>query len=293
MREAFATKPWLKYVLIAVIALGLVAAGIGVGRLTTPAPTPSAPTPAPTPTATPTGPNVPVYSTVMTEVAGAPGLWWGTATVTSGYTDTILGVPIGWKHTVDGAIGAAISTAASVSSLNNAKPDTAKQLDDRLLTANAQRNLRTTREQWDKTKAWFHLNDEGQPLDGSGDISTTRTLHWASYPRYAAYKVTELHSSGTDLDTVNVSAWMPLVYGVTQNENNLSPLQLEWVQLDLVMKWEDGDWRTDSFASVKTPQGSERRANLPWSTVASLLGPGWSIPADATDKPYPGVVLAR
>ena len=83
MREAFATKPWLKYVLIVVIALGLVAAGIGVGRLTTPAPTPSAPTPAPTPTATPTGPNVPVYSTVMTEVAGAPGLWWGTATVTS------------------------------------------------------------------------------------------------------------------------------------------------------------------------------------------------------------------
>ena len=67
---------------------------------------------------------MPVYSTVMTEVAGAPGLWWGTATVTSGYTDTILGVPIGWKHTVDGAIGAGVSSFVSLTSLNNAKLDT-------------------------------------------------------------------------------------------------------------------------------------------------------------------------
>ena len=292
MREAFATKPWLKYVLIAVIALGLVAAGIGVGRLTTPAPTPSAPTPAPTPTATPTGPNVPVYSTVMTEVAGAPGLWWGTATVTSGYTDTILGVPIGWKHTVDGAIGAGVSSFVSLTSLNNAKLDTSRQLDDRLLTANARQAHRTTQEYWDITKAWYHLNNEGQPLDGAGDISTSRKLYWQGYPRYAAYKVTELHSTGTDLDTVHVSVWMPTVDGVTESDD-LSPLRLQWGQMNLVMKWEDGDWRTDSFEPAQAPQGSERRANLPWATVASLLGPGWSIPADATDKPYAGVVLAR
>ena len=262
---------------------------------TTPTPAPtgvtSEPNTAPTPADSLTGADAirPTHSNVIEPVTGAPGLWRGTATVASGYGDTFLGVPILWPHTVDGAIGAAINHSASMASLDNFRPATAVQLDGRLLTQGALGTHRTTDEWWQRTKAWYHLDEGGNPLNMDDQPSPELRLYMMGYPRYAAYQVTAV---GADLSTVSVTLWMPASDGVGVGED-LSAVRLQWVKHAKVMKWEEGDWRVDAITTEQAPQGTERRPNLPWPQVRSLLGPGWSIPADATDQPYAGAVLAR
>ena len=95
-----------------------------------------------------------------------------------------------------------------------------------------------------------------------------------------------------DLTTATVAVWMPTVDGVGLGDD-LSGVRLQWAKQTIVMKWEKGDWRADAITIETAPQGGDRRSNLAHSTVRSLLGPGWSVPADSTDQPYAGAVLTR
>lgn len=229
----------------------------------------------------------PAHSNVTEAVV--PGLWRGTATVTSGYGNNILGVPIEWPKTVDGAIGAAISQTASLVTLDNSRPSTARQLDDRFLTAEGQKKYRSTEEMWRKAKAWYHLDESGTPLNADGQPAPELRLYWQGFPKYSAYRVTNV---GQNLETVTVQVWMPTVDGIGVG-NDLSALRLMWLQHTKVMRWEDGDWRTDSTDQMRAPQGPLRQPNLSYEQIRATLGTGWSIPSDGSDQPDPEAVLSK
>lgn len=231
----------------------------------------------------------PARSNVMGPVEGAPGLWRGTATVTRGNSSTVLGVPIGWPRTVDGAVAAGINHTASMASIQNVLPRTARQLDNRLLTKAAQSKYPSSAKDWERAKAWYHLDEAGNPLDMDDRPSPELRLYFMGYPRYAAYRVDGV---GENLGSVTLSVWMPMADGVASGDDT-SAVRLQWIQHTKVMRWEGGDWRCDSTESEVAPQGTKRLPNLDYPTVARLLGPGWSIPSDGTDQPYPGAVLAR
>lgn len=284
-------------------ALGVVVVVLVAALIVAQQPSPAETTPAPTTTssssASPSGSvpppsdpgdNVrPQYSNVMGPIDGAPGLWRGTATVTSGYSDDVEGVPRGWPKTIDGAAGAALTIGGMVFSLANVHPPTATEIDKRILTKSAYAKIRSTQADWDRAKAWYHLNEAGQPLNMDDEPAPELRLHWTGYARYGAYQVTEV---ADDLSTIRVLIMMPVVDGVAVGDD-LSGLRLRWFRWVTVMAWEGGDWRLQSMSQEPPPVMPTRQANQPYAVIRSALGPGWSVPSDATDQPYPGVVLAQ
>ncbi len=218
-----------------------------------------------------------------------PGLWRGTATVASGNSSTLLGVPIGWPRNVDGAVGAAINYLASTTSLDNFRPDTNLQLDKRLLTDAGYATYHNAPDTWGKVKQIFNLDDEGRPLGPDGKPAPERRLYAAGYTRYAVYQVS---AASQDLSMVNVKVAMPTVVGVGIGDD-LSSLRLRWTTVAVTMKWTGDDWRIEVMDREPLREPDVRQTNLPYSKIRELVGPGWLMPADATDQPYAGVVLAR
>ena len=279
-------------------AVGVVAVVLVVALLISQQPSPAGTSPTTTPSASPSdsappsdpGDAVrPQYSNVLGPVDGAPGLWRGTATVTTGYSGDVEGIPRGWAKTIDGAVGAALTVGAAVQSLAPIHPSTAPAIDKRILSKSIYAEYRSTQADWDRAKAWYHLNEAGQPLNMDDEPAPELRLHWTGYVRYSAYQVTEV---AEDLSTVRVLMTIPVVDGVAVG-NDLSGLRLRWFRWAGVMVWEDGDWRVQSMVQERPPELPTRQANQPFEVIRSALGPGWSVPADATNEPYPGVVLAQ
>lgn len=285
---------WRWFVGAGVVAVALVVALVVAQQ---PSPPGAAPTAAPS-TAAPSGPAPssdpgdavrPQYSNVIGPVDGVPGLWRGTATVTSGYSGDVEGVPRGWPKTIDGAAAAALTIGASAYTLASVHPSTAPKLDERLLSKSIYDEYRSTQASWERAKAWYHLNEAGEPLNMDDEPSPELRLHWTGYARYGAYQVTEV---ADDLSTVHVLTMVPIVDGVAVGDD-LSGVRLRWFRFAGVMVWEEGDWRVQRMVQEVAPEIPTRQTNQPFAVIRAALGPGWSVPADATDKPYPGVVLAR
>lgn len=231
----------------------------------------------------------PQYSNVIGEVEGVPGLWKGTATVTTGFGDEVEGVPTGWPRTVDGAIAAALTAGSTTMSLAAVHPSTAPAIDERLLSKAVYQEYRSTQETWNRAKAWYHLNEAGAPLNMDDEPSPELRLYWMGYVRYGAYQVTEVTD---DLSTIRVGVMMPVVDGVAVGDD-LSGVRLRWFKWATTMIWEDGDWRVERMVREEPPVMEDRQSNQPYAKLRTALGSGWSVPADGTDEPYAGVVLAR
>lgn len=241
--------------------------------------------PVPNPSATP-----PISTTG--EVDGVPGLWRGTATVSSGNTSTVLQLRTGWPQTVDGAVAAAVNDSAVMVSLDNLRPSTAAVLDKQTLSAHAYPTLKSPPELWEQAKAFWHLDDEGRPLgpDGRTDPALEFYLAGPGLERYSAYQVTEV---APDLTEVKVRVWMPAVDG-TGSVDDVSQVRVQWKIHALTMVWENDDWRMDAIVNEENvPQLPIHATNASAAMVREALGAGWTVPADWTDQPYPGAVITQ
>lgn len=277
--------------LIAILAVLVVALLVAVIALIRPNSTTTASSPAPAASSTnpATVDNTPPEFAGQTGwVDGAPGLWRGTATVTTGNSGQVLRFPVGWAQTIDGAVGAAINDVAQMWSIENYKPSTSAECDDRLLAKESRRKLGSTAEMWSKAKAWWGLNEEGFPVDDNGQVVPEETLYLAGFPRYAAYLV---DAAAEDLSEVTVRVWMPSVDGVG-SVDDLSNVRVQTHINVVTLVWEDGDWRIKDN-QAPSPASRGEQTNLPWAKVREILGPGWLVPADGTDQPYEGAVLTQ
>lgn len=293
-------RPLLTMALAVVIALAMVGAALlwARGRSKTPAaegPAASAtaaPAPVGTPAPTPAG-GLPINATTFQV---APELYVGSATVRTGHTSTLHGVPVGWAQTENGAIGAAMQYDAAYLSPAMLIDASRKELIDRLYTADGRENGPLTDDVVKAIREKFHLTPTNQVLEPNGTPSTTKRYIAKGMPEYGAYRVESL-SSGHPPTEVRVRVWMPGVAGVVNGTSDYSNAKLYWTDSILTMRWSGGEWKIagyDSKRSNDVPKPADQSfSNQTYQARRDILGAGWCVAPDSTEKPFDGAVMTR
>ena len=225
------------------------------------------------------------------EVDGISGLYQGTARVASGNSSSIFGVPTGWPQSIDGSVSAAMNYMGAELSLARLLPATEPQLHARTNTAaNIERHDFTQGSA--EVREQLSMNANGEVVR-NGKISADERVYVQAFPRYGVYKVLKTDRSTPTAVTVRV--WFPGVKGVG-TVDDLSNVALKWYFYDVDMLWSTqlGDWQIDDWRWLgPSYPPDQRRSNQPWAEVRKLLGPGWIVPADGTEEPYPGALLTK
>lgn len=259
---------------------------------------PASSTPEATPSPSPTDPSAALMPNTGSVV---DGLWRGTATVASGSSDAIYGIPIGWDRTYEGAVGAAMHTAAAWYALPSLVEDTATELNSRLYTGDYLKDLQT--EEFIKHRAAARkearLSDAGVVLDAQGLPSAQERFYGGGIPEYGAYKVLDVESKDGALTQVEVLVFMPVYLG-SGTDTDMSNVTLAFGGWSYVMVWDETaeDWKATSWETPSDPSDELPNADLDFSNqgfdwIREHLGPGWAVPADATEDPIPGAVMTR
>lgn len=222
----------------------------------------------------------------------APGLVMGTASVEALNQDLLYGTRIGYPRTVDGAVAAAINYDAAwhTPAMFNKSQRTA--LNQRIYTDRSRSRLGMN----DALAAAFAkqlgLNAQGQVLTEAGKVDSKRKLIAATYPRYGAYQQLGFQPSAEQPTEVSVTSWRPFVLGVG-TDSDLSQVRLNWSEVTVTVVWDRNDWRIDeSVTRLDTAKpGDGSVPNASYADRAAALGPGWTVPTDATESLLPGTVV--
>lgn len=308
------TPRWVFVVVGAVVLALLLAGAFWLGGRANQDPGPE-PTPTHTPTATPsgtaepsetptateptptqTGPALPEHMAVAGEVV--PGLWQGTATVSTGNSNAIYGIPVGWSRTVDGAVAAAMNIDAAFYSLPAVVEDTQVELNPYLYTGEALESEVSGDQALEfrrQLREVCRLDESGVVVDAQGNPSQHETYYGGGIPRYGAYQVRDVeYADEITPQRVEVAVVQPVFSG-PGTDTNMTEVLLMFRKSIYIMVWDGDDWRAEDWGVNDEPTG-------PWQTTVSnqgfahlvtLVGQGWAVPADATQDPIPGAVLAK
>lgn len=249
------------------VALGLavvfivVAVLVGVSSRQDHPPGPPAPSPGPGP-------------------AGPP-LPRGQVVLGSGGTGQIHGVPVGFPSTPDGGVAAAVNFAALAHANPHLLVDEQRHAIEAAVYSPNYRGQRLDDATVAGLRTQLGLNEQGQPRDpATGGIDWSKQVRFQCLGQYGAYRVeaaTPTHVEG--------QVWMPCVFGISQGSSTAGT-QVLWTTSKSTVDNEDGQWRWTAFSSQPGPQ--PRTPNNPvvsYSERARLLGPGWQLPADASERP--------
>lgn len=246
----------------------------------------------PTPPVDPTEPEPQTTPIVPTkgEVPGVPGLWQGTANITTGNASTVWGVRVGWPQTVDGAIAAAFNGEGATYSLAGVLPAYRGDVNKRVYV---QASKAPTDKWAASVRSNMHINGKGDVLR-NGKVSPLERPYLESLIRFGAYRVMEVKEGTADAPTwVVAEVWFPVVAGVG-SDSNFTDVAVFWRHAAMDVVWDGTNWRLKAVArKTATIPTDARRTNQPYNNVRALLGPGWMIPADGTERPYPGAVLTK
>lgn len=250
------------------------------------------------------GPGVTAPSTAGTPSAGggspsplsgrelAPGLVMGTASVEALNQDLLYGTRIGYPRTVDGAVAAAINYDAAWHTPAMYNKTQRAALNQRIYTDRSRGRLAMD----DALAAAFAkqlgINPRGQVLTSDGKVDSKRKLIVATYPRYGAYQLLGFQPSVEEPTEVTVTSWRPFVLGVG-TDADLSRVRLNWSEVTVTVVWDRNDWRIDeSVTRLDTAKPGDGKApNASYADRAEALGPGWTVPTDATESLLPGTVV--
>lgn len=247
----------------------------------------------PTPPVDPTEPDPQPTPLVPAgdEVPGVQGLWQGTANITGGNADTIWGVRVGWPQTVDGAVAAAFNGEGATYSLAGVLPEFRSDVQKRIYVRGSKS---APSEKWAaKVRALAHINAKGDVIR-NGQVSPLERPYIESLIRFGAYRVMEVKEGTASVPTwVVVEVWFPVVVGAG-TDSNFADVVVFWRHAAMDVVWEQNGWRLKAVAAkTATVPAQARRTNQPYTNVRALLGPGWMVPADGTDEPYPGAILTE
>lgn len=223
----------------------------------------------------------------------APGLTRGSAAVDGVATDNIDGVPVGYPHTTDGAISAALNYQATAVDGLLAKPNgEAMKIARRTSDNEEMANSSAGPENLQEYREYYGVNDHGEVVEASGRIDSRKKFISGGQARYGAYRLGE-----TADDRVTLEVFVPKYYGVG-SEADLTDVKIDWRAVTLVMAWSAGpdggpeDWRIeDSPHGTKMAPADTRLANPGYAALAEALpmkaGP-WQVPVDSTMEALPG-----
>lgn len=230
--------------------------------------------------------------TAVVEVV--PGLWRGTATMTSN-SDTLHGIPLGWSRNTDGAISAAFASETLMFSKPNFVESTRPELVARMFTPEAQNEVATTAKQAANIRRSYRLNDQGQVLNAKTmKVSDTERFVGTAMPRYGAYQVDHVGYGPDQMpNEARIKTWTPVTVGIADGTDQ-SGVALNWQQTLVTLRWWDNDWRTDRTEVLSKIVPAQRNmSNQPFAERRAALGPGWVVLADATAEVYPGAERTR
>ncbi|MFF5159066.1 hypothetical protein ACFY3N_23085 [Streptomyces sp. NPDC000348] len=150
------------------------------------------------------------------------------------------GIPSGFAHDRQGAESAAANYAVVLVSADILKPARRTEIVRQVFAAAKQASLE---DRFNKayTKEFLSnlgLDENGNATAGSPYISRTMPV---------GTKVTNY--SGT---AATVEVWCTGVFG-TAGEKTTNPVTSDWFTMSLQLRWEDGDWKVDSFSQKNGP----------------------------------------
>jgi hypothetical protein len=214
-----------------------------------------------------------------------------TAAVRAGHggTGTVYGMPVGYSHSMVGAVEADINYEIALDSaqlLNPKKGDAFQQqifasADDRKAMGYSDKLLA-------KMRKYGHLDTKGKPKDHH------KKLYDASYMRYGAFRVTKAKPklSSDEPKSVQVQMWLPVVAG-TVKPGTRKGLKIEWGLRQHTVSWVHGDWRmTGNKTMPKAQQPADTSTPITsFKQRAKILGKhkGWTLTNNAAEQPVPGL----
>ncbi|MDO5067443.1 MAG: hypothetical protein Q4D96_09215 [Propionibacteriaceae bacterium] len=293
-RSGKGLKVTLLALVMTVVLITVYWLGTQNGRNHTPAPAATGDI-TPTETATPTTTESPPLVVTVTEEL-IPGLYRGTATVSTGNAREVYGVKVGWDRTVDGAVGAAMSVAGADRCLAGVVESTAAELFPHLYTGQSLEDIL-------HDPAWVgyrqvirdasRLSDDGVVMDANNPTlpSTEERFYGGAIPEYGVYKITNIEND-TDGQPLRVEVWTFLPrYSGTGTDTNMDGVVRSFELIRDVMVWVDNDWKSEDGGIEASTD--VRVTNPGWEFIMSQVGEGWAVPADGTQDPIPGAVLTQ
>ena len=217
-----------------------------------------------------------------------------------GQTDTVVGTaarsykgwPVGWDNSLSGRVAQTGVIAAFWESMDSADPN--KSDLHAMITGNA------TDQDFDFK--WYRedlgIDEKGHILDNDGNPIPDKTLICAAYPRYGAYKIIDVtFLEDHSIEDVVVLWWLPIVKGYKSVSTNQIDFHITWETRLIYSAWNKETKSVKEYTHTfgrNLPQPDDpTKVNQPFSVRAELLGPGWVVPADATEEPLPGVWGAK
>lgn len=216
-----------------------------------------------------------------TASAGPVELPRGKAAEGEGATDNLVGAPVGFPRTADGAASAALTWQNSISAAYFQPAAVRERLAARLYTREAQ--------QLDPLgdKVATQVQD-GLHVDATGHGIEQPILHAYSkcLTQYGAYRVDDASSAESKPTEVTVTTWAPCLTGLGAT-GALDDVDVIWTEQSWTLTWSGKDWQiSGGKQATQTPPAPDKPGE-PWVSFterARLLGAGWQVTADATDK---------
>ncbi|WP_206314885.1 hypothetical protein, partial [Streptomyces coryli] len=160
------------------------------------------------------------------------------------------GIPAGFAKTEQGAQSAAANYAVVLVSGDILKRDKRHEIIDRLFVPS---KVDALQGKFDKTYSKslldkLGLNENGQAPKGMTYISRTSPM---------GTKVTDFSGTAATLEV-----WCTGIYG-TAGERSTNPVTSDWFTLNLKLRWDNGDWKVESFSQKAgpTPVNGDQRAS--------------------------------
>ncbi|MFJ9867107.1 hypothetical protein [Streptomyces sp. NPDC101165] len=150
------------------------------------------------------------------------------------------GIPSGFTHSGQGAESAAANYAVALVSADILKPSRRSEIVKQVFATDQQAPLT---EKFDKAYSKQFLSSIG--LDANGNAPTGRTYVSRTAP--LGTKLTNYSDS-----TATIEVWCTGVFGTAGNDST-NPVTSDWFTMTLQLRWENGDWKVDSFSQKDGP----------------------------------------
>ncbi|MEU1405360.1 hypothetical protein ABZ471_23890 [Streptomyces sp. NPDC005728] len=150
------------------------------------------------------------------------------------------GIPSGFAHADQGAQSAAANYAVALVSADILKPFWRGEVVKQAFVADKQAGLT---DKFNKAYSKKFLSSIG--LDANGNAPAGHTYVSRTAP--IGTKLTNYSDS-----TATVEVWCTGVFG-TAGDDSTNPVTSDWFTMTLQLRWENGDWKVDSFSQKDGP----------------------------------------
>lgn len=146
-------------------------------------------------------------------------------------------------------------------------------------------------EQYVEALAGAGIDKNGYLLDDDGNRVEDRRIISAAYPRYGAYRIADvMFDEDHSIAQVEVVWWLPIVRGYKSASTGEENFGVSWETRTIHLHWNSEKGMFESLLEIEgtnLPQPATEKTNLSFDERAAFLGPGWYVPADATEEKLP------